>query len=148
MRLPPRILEIVGAAVAVVLVAVALQRTLRFPVRRVPPPATAKAPRGEPGDDVIARALRLASTDSTHKDQWVDEIPDLDLPALSPAARATFLRIANGRRCTCGCGYTLAGCRRFDAQCEYSGPRARALYDSVRAGAIARADGYPERPQF
>src|SRR5262245_22401492 len=55
MRLPPRILEIAGAAVAVVLVAVALQRTLRFPVRPVPPPAAAKAPRAEPGGDVIAR---------------------------------------------------------------------------------------------
>jgi len=77
----------------------------------------------------------------------VDDIPDLDLAALTGPERERFLRIANGRRCTCGCGFTLAGCRRFDSECETSGPRARALYDSVRAGQITSAQGFPERPK-
>jgi hypothetical protein len=76
----------------------------------------------------------------------VDDIPDLDLAALTPAERELFTRIANGRACTCGCGFTLAGCRRFDSECEFSGPRASALYDSVHAGKLTRADGYPAKP--
>jgi hypothetical protein len=101
----------------------------------------------DPGEDVVARALRLAGIDSTKKKEWVDDIPDLELASLSPAARETFLRIANGRRCRCGCGFTLAGCRRFDSECEVSGPRAQALFDSVRTGRVASAEGFPERPK-
>ena len=77
----------------------------------------------------------------------MDEIPDLELAALTPAEREVFTRIANGRACTCGCGFTLAGCRRFDSECEFSGPRASALYDSVHTGKLSRADGYPAKPQ-
>jgi hypothetical protein len=95
---------------------------------------------------VVARALEIARGDSTHKEQWVDEIPDLELASLPGPARETFLRIANGRRCDCGCGYTLAACRRFDSTCDVSGPRARALFDSVRAGQLSDASGFRERP--
>jgi hypothetical protein len=98
------------------------------------------------GEDVVARALRLAAIDTTRKKKWVDDIPDLELASLSPAARETFLRIANGRACTCGCGFTLAGCRRFDSECDVSGPRAQALFDSVRAGRITSAGGFPAGP--
>ena len=98
------------------------------------------------GEDVVARALRLAAIDTTKKKVWVDDIPDLQLASLSAPARETFLRIANGRRCTCGCGFTLAGCRRFDSECEVSGPRAKALFDSVGSGRITSAQGFPARP--
>ena len=94
----------------------------------------------------MARALRLAGIDTTRKKQWVEDIPDLELASLTTAQRETFLRIANARRCDCGCGFTLAGCRRFDSECDKSGPRARALYDSVRAGWITSAGGFPGRP--
>jgi hypothetical protein len=98
------------------------------------------------GEDVVARALRLAAIDTTRKKEWVEDIPDLELASLSPPARETFLRVANGRRCNCGCGFTLAGCRRFDSECEVSGPRARALFDSVKSGLLTSAEGFPERP--
>ncbi|MFM7232007.1 MAG: hypothetical protein ACKOC6_04935 [bacterium] len=99
------------------------------------------------GDDVVDRALALAGADSLQKTRWVDDIPDLELAALSEDRREVFLRIANGRSCTCGCGYTLAACRRWDTSCDVSGPRARALYDSVRAGRIRSAEGFRERPR-
>ena len=153
MRTALLILSLVGALAAVVLGAVVLHRSFGLPVRARPSggdvvstPSSSTPDSG--GEDVVGRALRLAARDTTHKhkEDWVDDIPDLDLAALTPGQRETFTRIANGRRCTCGCGYTLAGCRRFDSQCETSGPRASALYDSVRAGKITRADGFPERP--
>lgn len=154
MRHPLRLLALVGVALALVLAAFVMHGSFEMPVRGAAPVADAvePAPAGpastgaDSGEDVVARALRLAAIDSTKKTAWVDDIPDLDLGALSAPARATFLRIANGRRCGCGCGFTLAGCRRFDSECEVSGPRALALYDSVRAGRIADAGGFPERP--
>lgn len=146
MRTSVRILIGVGAVAGLVLGALVLHRSFDQPMRAgAPGPGAVAEPDGA-GEDVVARALRLAAIDTTKKREWVDEIPDLDLSALTPAEREVFTRIANGRACTCGCGFTLAGCRRFDTECEYSGPRARALYDSVRAGQLTRADGYPARP--
>jgi len=151
MRTSVRILVGVGALAGVVLGAVVLHRSFGMPMRAGPPVAgpPVAGPVAAPddaGEDVVARALRLAAIDTTKKRAWVDDIPDLDLAALTPAGRERFTRIANGRACTCGCGFTLAGCRRFDSECEFSGPRASALYDSVRTGKLARADGYPARP--
>ena len=146
MRTSVRLL-IIGAAVAGVAVgAVVLHRSFDQPMRAGPPVGGAVAAPDEAGEDVVARALRLAAIDTTKKREWVDDIPDLDLAALTPGEREVFTRIANGRACTCGCGFTLAGCRRFDSECEFSGPRASALYDSVHAGKLPRADGYPARP--
>ena len=150
MRTSVRILIGVGAIAGVVLGAVVLHRSFGLPMREGPPVAgRVAAPVAAPdeaGEDVVARALRLAAIDTTKKRAWVDDIPDLDLAALTPAERELFTRIANGRACTCGCGFTLAGCRRFDSECEFSGPRASALYDSVHAGKLTRADTYPARP--
>jgi len=146
MRTPLRILGLVGALAGVALGAVVLHRSFGLPMRERPPDGGTFATPDETGEDVVGRALRLAAVDTTKKREWVDEIPDLDLPALTPAERETFIRIANGRACTCGCGFTLAGCRRFDSECEFSGPRASALYDSVHTGKLTRADGYRERP--
>lgn len=111
-------------------------------------PAPAPAPAGDPnaGEDEVARALRLAAIDSTKKNEWVDEIPDLDVSMLSAAQLATFTRLANMRRCSCGCGFTLAACRRFDSTCDVSGPRVEALRDSVAKGLLADARGTRERP--
>lgn len=153
MRSPLRVVVLLAVAAVLVLAAIVMRRSFQMPVRdagsvpgTVPAPIDTAASGGEQGEDVIGRALRLAAIDSTRKTAWVDDIPDLELAALSPAARTTFLRIANARRCGCGCGFTLAGCRRFDTECEVSGPRASALFDSVRAGQITGADGFPEGP--
>ena len=152
MRLPFRIIVLIAVLAVLVLAAVIMRRSFQMPVRSTGPSPGASAIAGDApadeteGEDVVARALRLAAIDSTHKKEWVGDIPDLDLAALTPGARATFLRIANGRMCTCGCGFTLAGCRRFDNECEVSGPRAQALFDSVRAGQLTGADAFPGPP--
>ena len=70
----------------------------------------------------------------------------VDVAGLTPAQRALFVRVANSYRCTCGCGFTLATCRAYDAQCPVSGPRVRALRDSVRAGLVS-ARGLRQRPK-
>jgi hypothetical protein len=141
MSRPLRIVAFLAVLAAGVLASMAIRQSMSPASKRVaePPPA-------DPAGDVVARALDIARGDSTHKEQWVDEIPDLELAALPGPARETFLRIANGRRCDCGCGYTLAACRRFDSTCDVSGPRARALFDSVRTGQLSDAGGFRERP--
>ena len=152
MRSPLRVLVLLAVLAAIAAAVWALRGSFSMPLRGretgVSVPGTDAD--GEPAeggsDDVVARALRLAAIDTTRKKRWVDDIPDLDLASLSPGARETFLRIANGRRCTCGCGFTLAGCRRFDSECDVSGPRAQALFDSVRTGRITSVDGFPARP--
>jgi len=149
-RSPLRVLVLLGVLGVIAVAAWSLRGSFSMPVREHASDAGAVAPLpgsdADTGEDVVARALRLAGIDTTRKKQWVEDIPDLELATLAPAARETFLRIANGRRCTCGCGFTLAGCRRFDSECDKSGPRARALFDSVRAGLLTSADGFPERP--
>lgn len=149
-RSPLRVLVLLGVLALTVVAAWALRGSFSMPVRERASGAGAGATRpgldANSGEDVVARALRLAGIDTTRKKQWVEDIPDLELASLTTAQRETFLRIANGRRCDCGCGFTLAGCRRFDSECDKSGPRAQALYDSVRAGRITTADGFPERP--
>ena len=142
MRNPLRWLVLLGVVGVASLAVFAIRGAFQQPVRR---DAGATGP--EPAGDVVQRALELAEPDSVRlKTAWVDEIPDLELAALAAPARETFLRIANGRMCDCGCGYTLAGCRRYDTTCPVSGPRARALFDSVRTGRIVNAGDHPERP--
>jgi hypothetical protein len=141
MRNPFRLVVVLGVLAVAILAAIAIRGQFA--------PAGRQAGGGftEPGGDVVSEALELAQPDSIRrKTAWVDDIPDLELASLPGPARETFLRIANGRMCDCGCGYTLAGCRRYDTTCPVSGPRARALFDSVRTGRIPRADGHPERP--
>jgi hypothetical protein len=105
-----------------------------------PPPTT-----GDPG--ALARAQQLAQVESLAiKNRWIEEPSGIDLAPLAPAQRELFLRFANAERCTCGCGYTLAGCRASDMSCDVSGPHLAALLDSVRTGAIRSATGIRERP--
>jgi len=104
-------------------------------------------PIAEPDSGVIARALQNAEPDSfTYKHRWIDELNGFDLTALEPAKRTLFLRYANSEMCTCGCGYTLAGCRQSDMDCNISGPHLTALLDSVRAGSVRSADGLRAPP--
>jgi hypothetical protein len=150
MRSPLRVLVLFGVLAVIVTAAFVLRRSVQVPVREPSPDAAAGAPpptmEADSSEDVVARALRLAAIDTSRKTAWVEDIPDLQLESLPAAARQAFLRIANGRMCNCGCGFTLAGCRRFDSECEVSGPRARALFDSVQSGLLTSADGFPERP--
>ena len=146
MRQPLRLFALVGVAAVVVLAATAIRGSFVKPTRGPSPGRSTPSP-VDTGGDVVARAIDLAKSDSVRlREKWVDEIPDLALASLTDDARATFLRIANGRRCDCGCGFTLAGCRRFDSTCDVSGPRAAALFDSVRSGRITRAGEFPGPP--
>ena len=95
--------------------------------------------------DTIARALAQAGGDD-EKTRWMDEVQGSDVAALSEVRRDLFVRIANTRACTCGCGYTLAACRRYDTTCPVSGPRVAALLDSVAHGWITDATGLRARP--
>lgn len=98
-------------------------------------------------EDSLARAQRLAGVDSTKKSAWVDEIPAVDLSGLDPKRTEIFLRFANARRCTCGCGFTLAACRVYDPSCEVSGPLVAALLDSVARGLVGDVRALRKRPE-
>ena len=100
-----------------------------------------------PSDDVVAQALRQARGGSAapadtgaaeDKSRWMPEVKGFDVSDLAPERREMFVRFANARRCTCGCGYTLAGCRTYDPSCPVSGPRVEKLLDSVRTGRYSR----------
>lgn len=136
----------VGVAVLIVFVVVlaaGLGTWWRSTHRETAPPAVPIAP-----DDAIEQALDRAEPDSSAiKTQWVESVPDLDLSALDPNQRETFVRFINARFCECGCGYTLGACRNFDPTCEYSGPLTAALYDSVKAGYKFDLTGLRPRPK-
>jgi hypothetical protein len=154
-----------GAAAARVLLAVVALALAVLVWRAVRPPATrAPAVAGGPGvlsaadsagsDADVERALRLAresapaASDSTAiKNAWHDEVTGVDLGALPAARRSIFLRFANAERCTCGCGYTLAGCLASDMTCEISRSSVSALMDSVNSGRISSARGVRTRPR-
>jgi hypothetical protein len=134
-------------------VAVWQSRPVRAPV--IPPQAAGPAPGAEPGEQVIEQALLQTPSVQGHqtpmdstafKQRWLDEVRDVDLDGLDPARLDLFMRFANAERCTCGCGYTLAGCRASDMTCDVSGPRLEALLDSIRVGHITRARGIRTRP--
>lgn len=96
--------------------------------------------------DAVERALEMAGPDSTRRDEWVETVPGIDASLLSAGQRETFIRFANARRCSCGCGFTLAACRAFDPTCEVSLPIVQALHDSVARGLIGQAAALRPRP--
>ena len=144
-------LAIVAIAVLVAGIGIAWRQSR---VVRVPGPPAAPAsepatePATEPPGQVVEQALRQAARfDSTaFKQRWIDEVRGADVSGLDSTRHQLFLRLANAQQCTCGCGYTLAGCRASDMTCDISGPRIAALLDSVRGGQIHRARGIRLRP--
>jgi hypothetical protein len=134
------------ALVAIVVLVVGIG--LAWQQSRVPRPPELPPIPDEPGPAVVDQALRQASPiDSTeYKQRWIEDVRGADLTGLDPARIELFLRFANAQQCTCGCGYTLAGCRASDMTCDVSGERLAALLDSVRAGHITRARGIRTRP--
>src|SRR5262245_56908366 len=46
-----------------------------------------------------------------------DDIRVVDFSVLTDGQKRTALREANGQRCTCGCGMTLAECVSTDSNC-------------------------------
>ena len=144
---------LVGLAAIVVLGLGLWAAARRFtPRRETAPPPPAAAELADPGDDMVARAMRNApavpaAVDSAEiKSRWQDEVRGAELSGLDGRQREWFLRFANAARCTCGCGYTLAGCKASDMSCEVSGARIDALLDSIRTGKIHSAKGIRGRP--
>jgi len=110
-----------------------------------PGPASEGRSGGRAAGDSIARALGEDESEA-EKSRWIEEVPGFDLSGWTAARRQVFLRHANTRRCTCGCGYTLAACRVYDSSCDKSLPKVEALRDSVARGLIASAEGLREPP--
>ncbi len=103
----------------------------------------------EPTGQAIDQALHQTEPiDSTaFKQRWLDEVRGVEVSDLDAARLELFLRLANSQQCTCGCDYTLAGCRASDMTCEISGVRVQALHDSIRAGQITGARATRKRPR-
>ena len=117
--------------------------------RPAPQNASPSAP-ADTGDAVIDQALGQipAAVDSAEiKSRWMDDIKGIEIGALEGAQRELFVRFANARRCTCGCGFTLAACRTYDPTCPVSAPILEALRDSISAMRIRSANGLRERPR-
>ncbi len=142
--LSTRVLGTVAFLILAVAVVFAVRGSLHSPGVRPRQPVVIE--QEAPGENGTARAERLAAVDSSEKTAWVDEIPSLDMNMLTPTRREVFLRFANAQSCTCGCGFTLAACRRYDTECEVSLPRLERLRDSVSAGLLTQANGLRERP--
>lgn len=143
-------------AIVVLLAGVAIawrqSRVPRMPGPSPAPSGAAGQTAEEPSGPVVEQALRQAMPaaapidSAVYKQRWIEEVRGADLTGLDHARRERFLRFANAEQCTCGCGYTLAGCRASDMTCDVSGPRIAALLDSVRSGTIASARGLRARP--
>jgi hypothetical protein len=115
------------------------------PVAAMPDTAT-----DQPIDQALSTARRATggTIDSTaYKNRWLDEVRGTDLSGVPERQKELFLRYANAQHCTCGCGYTLAGCKASDMSCEISGGRLEALLDSVRTGRITSARRVRARPK-
>ena len=146
--------RLIGILVALALVLGLWAAFRTFPRRPAQAPAPAPAPTAaelaDPGSDVVARAMNEAPAvpedSSAIKNRWYEEVRGADLGGLDAGQREIFLRFANAERCTCGCGYTLAGCKASDMSCEVSGGMIDALLDSIRAGRIRVARGVRARP--
>lgn len=142
----PRWFLVIAVALVAIVVGVAL-----FAIRPQPAPAPAPAPASAPArtsetETSDERAARLAAIDSTQKTAWVDEVPGVDVSRMTPERRTLFVSVANTRRCSCGCGFTLAACRRFDSECDVSGPIVARLADSAAAGLLRDPGGLRHRP--
>jgi thiol-disulfide isomerase/thioredoxin len=97
--------------------------------------------------DLEVRALAGLSVRA--KVEWLDDpdafrlgdhadltrIPGVNLAGLSPAVRAAVLQRLNTEVCPCGCGLSIARCRRTDPTCDVSLPIAREIVRRLADGA-------------
>jgi protein-disulfide isomerase len=64
----------------------------------------------------------------------LESLPAVDLSGLSPAQKATALKLLRARGCSCGCAMKVAECRVKDSNCYYSKGLASVIVASLRAG--------------
>ena len=74
--------------------------------------------------------------------------PKVDLSGLSPAQKASVLKLIRQHGCPCGCNMKVAECRLKDPNCYYSRGLATVIVMSIRAGksesaALADAEASP-----
>ncbi len=91
--------------------------------------------------DRCLRALAIAAlfifgTALIRAQDWttLESLPAVDLSGLSPAQRATALKLLRARGCSCGCGMKVAECRVKDPNCYYSKGLAAVIVASLKAG--------------
>lgn len=64
----------------------------------------------------------------------LESLPAVDLSGLTPAQKATALKLIRVRDCTCGCNMKVAECRVKDPNCYYSRGLAYVIVASIKAG--------------
>ena len=64
----------------------------------------------------------------------IESLPAVDFSGLSPAQKATALKLMRARDCSCGCSMKVAECRVKDPNCFYSKGLASVIVTSLRAG--------------
>ncbi len=81
-------------------------------------------------------------------------LPAVDMQGLTPAKKASALKLLCNRDCSCGCNMKVAECRVEDPNCSYSKGLASAIVGAVRDGksetaALAAADAskFGHRPE-
>jgi protein-disulfide isomerase len=78
---------------------------------------------------VLGAALLCAQDWNT-----LESLPAVDLSSLSPAQKATALKLLRDRDCTCSCNMKVAECRVKDPNCFYSKGLASVIVASLKAG--------------
>lgn len=63
-----------------------------------------------------------------------DTLPGVDFSGLSPAQKATALKLLRDRDCSCGCNMKVAECRIADPSCSYSTGLAQTIVDAIKQG--------------
>jgi protein-disulfide isomerase len=84
----------------------------------------------------MAWLLLFAAALLCAQDDWrsAAALPGLDLSGLTPAQRATVMRLLRNHNCSCGCGMKVAECRIKDPNCSYSKGLSAVMIASIRQG--------------
>jgi len=61
-------------------------------------------------------------------------LPSVDLEGLTPAKKATALKLLRNRDCSCGCGMKVAQCRIEDPGCTYSRGLSSVMIAALKEG--------------
>jgi protein-disulfide isomerase len=88
---------------------------------------------------VIALAGAAAVLLFAQEWQTLTTLPAVDFTGLSPARKASALKVMREHACPCGCDMKLAECRVKDPGCGYSKGMSAALIDSLKSGKTVAA---------
>ena len=77
-----------------------------------------------PGNNALPAKSILEKTSYT-------EIPGIDMTVLSEEEQKKVMARTNVEKCSCGCGFTIAGCRHLDQSCGVSLPMAKQIVTEI-----------------